>query len=633
MENKTNLRPAKSMTDVFRLVFFVFLAVYAAHAFFVVTSNRHLYGDASWYLVRMLSEGDVTRFYTDFTSQFYYSRFLAFSLTQWPTVFAIRLGINDLAILSYIYGLTFFSWKFISLIACYRLLPEEAKSFVLLPILGLIAGTINSEIYLVTETHIATAFYWPLLISIIWLPTSLSRTRVGCLVLMVVVSTFLFESMAFLLLLPLALLVSRAIRHDKASGASVRVWVLCTALAAGIAVNWAAILFPRDPVNKASFVGGLYLNLHDAMQGMGNVHIGPAISITFLVLATIVMVLEPGSSVRRISAWAGAALLATLPVLHFWRFHDSLVFWNSITDRGFSGLLMQFGLAVLLISANLISQLRNRLLSTEIGILVVGLIFGQLSWQALITKSWIEATAAIKHVLATQEGPRFCPLINNEYANSLGIRLDHILCNWWITPLSIVLSPSGQVRSLLISSESFQPFDPLRVDSLPRMKSSSVNYAGYIQTLATATTIAPGSTLDFTINGLGWLHTTSGFSNPEPWGTWTVGPMATMSLCIRTDTSFKNKVRMRYKVGAFVPEARPSLLVTISIDNKEISTWSFSKNEGISERLLDLPLDSFQNNCAKLVFSMSDVASPASLGMSGDPRNLGVSFIQMKAEQ
>ena len=225
----------------------IFLVAYAVHGVLVVFSYRHLYGDAAWYLVRMLSEGRVTQFYLDFSREFYYSRFLSYWLTQLPTVAALQLGITNVAVLSFIYGATLFSWKLFSLAVCYWLLPKRDKAFVVFPLLGVVSGTINSEIYLVSEVHISAAFIWPLLIAVIWLPTPLTRARAICIAVAIAITSFLYESVALLLLAPLAVLLWRLRRHDLGRGGLANAHILIATLATGIVMNWAAILFPVIP--------------------------------------------------------------------------------------------------------------------------------------------------------------------------------------------------------------------------------------------------------------------------------------------------------------------------------------------------------------------------------------------------
>ena len=50
----------------------------------------------------------------------------------------------------------------------------------------------------------------------------------------------------------------------------------------------------------------------------------------------------------------------------------------------------------------------------------------------------------------------------------------------------------------------------------------------------------------------------------------------------------------------------------------------------VNERDLEVPSAPFKNGCVTLEFRMSDVALPASLGLSADPRQLGIALIELK---
>jgi len=644
-------------TVAMRILFIAFLAAYALHGLEVTISNRHLYGDASYYLVGMLSGGDVVRLYSDFLRQFYYSRFVAFWLTQGPTVVALHAGAATVAAASFIYGSTFYFWKLLSLAASYWLLPERDKSFIVFPILGIVAGTINSELYLVTEVHISTAFFWPLLIALVWLPVPLTRLKTLALGAVIAATSFMYESMALLFLAPLGLLLWRLRRRGWDGTARARVWILATLLIAGTVVNWVAILFPRDPLNKDAFLGGLSRLLKDTLEGFATIHAGPVVSITFFLVAAAVLV--TGGRTRSLIATLGAVCLASLPFVHFLIYRDFLYFRNSITDRGFSGLAVQFGLALLFLAAYRCRPFRKRIDTPWIAVLVGGLVVGQLSWHALATKAWIEASAALRQVLNTRTGPQFCPTLSREYAAALTVGLDRILCDWWVTPLSVLLAPDGQVRSLVLSADAFRPFDPLSPGVLPSMPFAPVNYdaylkaladlngprrqgaiattaaagyADYVKSLPDASALKRGEMIGFTMSANGSVLIKSGFAPPESWGTWTNAERAVLSVCFRDGTGRSDGERLRFRVKPFVSDARPRLVVGIEAGGRRIDEWVFDNGEGFVDRIVRLPPEAVEGRCATLNFVMPGVVSPASLGISADPRKLGFALVEMRVE-
>ena len=125
--------------------------------------------------------------------------------------------------------------------------------------------------------------------------------------------------------------------------------------------------------------------------------------------------------------------------------------------------------------------------------------------------------------------------------------------------------------------------------------------------------------------------TRNGLSRPEDWGTWTDGRTASLELCVAQKArDGHHAVRLRFKLGAFVPPTRPRLDVQVFADSGKVGDWSFANPETFTERDLEVPSALFKNGCVTLEFRMSDVASPASLGLSGDPRQLGIALIELK---
>jgi hypothetical protein len=126
-------------------------ATYGAQAALAIVTGRHLYGDGSWFLLKMLSENHVAIWNVHGWRDFFVGRFGAFAYQEYPTLLAARLHIHNPKLLSLIYGVTLFSFKPVSIWICYRFARD--KRLVIFPVLTQFAITMNSELYLVTETH------------------------------------------------------------------------------------------------------------------------------------------------------------------------------------------------------------------------------------------------------------------------------------------------------------------------------------------------------------------------------------------------------------------------------------------------------------------------------------------------
>ncbi len=84
---------------------------------------------------------------------------------QLPTLLAARVGVHSLGVLSIVFGVTLFSFKPVSILLCYRFARD--KRYVLFPLLSLFAGTMNSEGYLISETHLMSALFWAALFGVL----------------------------------------------------------------------------------------------------------------------------------------------------------------------------------------------------------------------------------------------------------------------------------------------------------------------------------------------------------------------------------------------------------------------------------------------------------------------------------
>ena len=139
-----------------------------------------------------------------------------------------------------------------------------------------------------------------------------------------------------------------------------------------------------------------------------------------------------------------------------------------------------------------------------------------------------------------------------------------------------------------------------------------------------------GDRIEFTRKGDGWLATRSGFSYPEDWGTWAVARAASLELCVDPKAANdRHDVHLKFKVRPYVPPARPDLAVVVLADGRKVADWSFAQPEVVAQRDLDVPAALFRDGCARMELRISDLASPASLGLGADPRPLGIALIEI----
>ncbi|WP_250624171.1 hypothetical protein [Pinirhizobacter soli] len=472
-----SIRPSIGSSLNFRLLLWCMGAAtvaYALHAIYAIATYRHLYGDAAWFLLKVISDGLPTHFYDDFATQFYFSRFVAYWLTQLPTVIAVHLGVTSNAVLSWILGATYFGHRLASLALCWRIAGRTNPFMLLFPLFGLFAGTINSDIYIVTEIHIAASFLWPIAL---YLTLSLRRDGIysSLAVFGILVAAFTYEAWAFLAPL-LALGLFWLGRVDKARKQPVAIYL---ALAFNAAINWAAILFPRDPTNKDGFVKGI-LGIIDDSFAPGRWHVTDMVS--FLVIGwAFLVVIAPSRFVngRVASVLAGALALVALilPAAYLRTHRADLDLTYAITDRGFSGLVTQFALLVIYL---LLVCRPSASLTRPVGqfaVVLVGLAVGQIAWQGMATAVWSKAEHAVRDVAMTGKGIVPCQSMDAA-ARSRRALPSTIMCSWWVTPLSVLLAPDRHVQAIISSPASFKPFNLLDPSKLPGRQ--VIDYSGYI---------------------------------------------------------------------------------------------------------------------------------------------------------
>lgn len=623
-------RPGQPFLDAWaKAACFVAVGLYLLHGGYAVFTHRALYGDAAWFLVRIITEGDVTSFYSSFAREFYYSRFLAYALTQLPTVAAVNAGVEDARLLSWILGATYFAHKPLSLWLCYRLLPAGCKAYVMFPLLGLFAGSVNSELYIVTETHLAVSFLWPLLLAVTQVKQP-SRWGFAAIASGLLASAFVYESMAFFgpVLLVLCAIRAYSVPRQRIGW----IWLSICALVP-ICISWAAILYPRDPTNKSAFSNGMVKLFNDSLSGPATAHI---LAVTSIAAVAVVVALVLWGLRSRAKeevprwVWFVAATLACVPATHFVAYATHADFTYAITDRGFGGLLMQLAIVGLYLGVLVLPARSFVTAVPSAAIVVCGLAVGQIGWQLLATRAWQNSLHTLESVAALRPGLQECSPEVFGSATASAPAAAGIVCHWWVLPLSVVLAPDSGVRTLFVSQEPFLPFDPRNLEALPNSQDHAVDYAPYRRAYASDRNSPVPRYLDFTEKGSGPRHFRAGFSKPEAWATWTDGAQAQLELCFGRQT--RTDPVLVFKVAPQVTTVRPALGVALDVDGEPAAAWAFKLGHGIVERSLTIPRRHLDGDgCAVVRFAFDDNRPASQLGVPNDPRRLGLAFISLQA--
>lgn len=613
------------------LLLIALASLYMLHACYAVAVQRHLYGDASWFLVRMISEAKPTNMYSSFAHEFYYSRVVAYWLTQLPAVIAVRANVVSVDIISYIFGATYFGHRLISLAVCYLLLSRGEKHLIVFPLLGLFAGSIVSDVYIVTEIHISTSFLWPIAI-LLFRERLLVGWAYGCSVVSILLAAFTYESWAFFAPLLLAALVFRQATSKEASRfpvAAALALFLCAIL------NWCAILLPRDPANKDGFVKGTLRIGYDCFAGISHWHIAAMVA-ALAITCAIFLVAMPSRSESRGAWWfatAMAVIFAVAPPLHFYLTGHATDLSYAVTDRGFAGLVLQAGLLVVFLGVCLFRrQATNRF--GYIAIVLTGLSIGQVTWQVMATHSWKGAADAVRLVVSNRSGMVPCNVIDSAEHLTHSPSPSAIMCTWWSTPFSLLQNDHRQVHTLLTTTSSFQAFNVTDPNALPGASDGAFKYEMYLDALKNKTAHVAAGTIRFGegANGLELLR--SGFSHPEESQTWTDGQIAVMHMCLPQGSDPTN-YRVTFTMIPHLDPRHLPLRVQVNPGTSAAVDWEFQpSNPPWVTRSIELNRTSFGgSSCGDIRIHFSSIpASPADLGEGNDNRRLGLALIQAKID-
>lgn len=119
-----------------------------------------------------------------------------------------------------------------------------------------------------------------------------------------------------------------------------------------------------------------------------------------------------------------------------------------------------------------------------------------------------------------------------------------------------------------------------------------------------------------------------GWSNPEKWGTWTIGNEA--SLLFRLDKPPKKDVEFLVEMIAFVRPALPLQTVSVSANEKPVDDWVYNWGDKRSVFRAVIPLEVIEpDGFNRIDFLIPNAKSPSALGESKDRRVLGIGVSEM----
>ena len=463
---------------------FIFAAWIAAAIF----SSRCLYGDGAHEFVRVLqAQGFVALMW---------SRHFAFYIYEFPLVLAIKLGVTNLAWLRLAFGLgCLLPWP-LAMICCRWI----SRQYFWLVVAGCAAGYMNAAFMAVGEHIVAHALFWPSLFVILF-ARPLKPMAVVILLASAVGMLFSYESQLFLCV-PLALLALWRSWREKIQNSG-WTWVVFLVAAAlfftGVAIGLCAVLMPELPRNFIGFKAG-----------------------------TMEIWTHPGWTLTWTIAWAGLMLAACFSKKlwqiisgksGFFFLFTVVIVWGAwpllAPDQMDSGTqydnrALDLLIPLALLPVALILRFRPQWLEfrrERIVPLVAALLIAQSLWQISATVIWYRYVVWMREILASKSGivkVRSTALAvdgmegRELYKDAMGGRFD------WVWPcLSISLAPDKKINCIVCSEvfldpeirkHFWQPFDPLKPETLPNLEHYGLDFSGYTAALNKINLERPGTT-------------------------------------------------------------------------------------------------------------------------------------------
>ncbi len=137
-----------------------------------------------------------------------------------------------------------------------------------------------------------------------------------------------------------------------------------------------------------------------------------------------------------------------------------------------------------------------------------------------------------------------------------------------------------------------------------------------------------GDTITFGVAGTSDPYLQFGWAAPEPWGRWTASQVAQITLHLAGPID--DGLELIAHVSAFTPPAHPSQTATLTVNDQALATWTFTSAD-VTERHVQIPRELLAGSAElRLSVRVASPVSPQDVGISADPRHLGLAFRELK---
>lgn len=146
--------------------------------------------------------------------------------------------------------------------------------------------------------------------------------------------------------------------------------------------------------------------------------------------------------------------------------------------------------------------------------------------------------------------------------------------------------------------------------------------------------LQPDIIVDGELNQGGLRLQGDGWGNAETWGTWTIGGSATL-LPLPLQSSVKNSdLVFQADVRSFIPTHGYTQIVRVFANGVQVASWLFTEGERERIETVLIPHRLLEGQETLLLsFEIPNAVSPLSLGLSKDPRKLGVGLKRLTVKK
>lgn len=142
-----------------------------------------------------------------------------------------------------------------------------------------------------------------------------------------------------------------------------------------------------------------------------------------------------------------------------------------------------------------------------------------------------------------------------------------------------------------------------------------------------------GAALGFAANGMGvrWLE--SGWSSPERWGTWSSGNRALLRIDPRDLPEVSGSLSLELNADLFIGPWHPVQRVAVTVDGKPAGEYTVHFPQTTLSMSIPLgQVDTESSQRIDVAFDLPDAASPLSLGLNVDGRDLALGLVSASIE-